>query len=118
MTTVQIDLPDGAFSALKLGPDAMAAEMRKAAAAKWYDMGRVSQGMAAQIAGVSRAEFLVVLSRYEVSPFQYTAEELEREIAEARERATSDYAESRPEELEGKSVDEITENMAEDGSKG
>ena len=55
--------------------------MRIAAAVKWYEMGTISQGKAAEIAGVDRAEFLNVLSRYRVSPFQYTPEELAEEIA-------------------------------------
>lgn len=50
------------------------AELR-AAAAKLYELGRVSQEVAAQIAGVSRGEFLAVLSQHGVSPFQETAEE-------------------------------------------
>ena len=51
------------------------AELRAAAAAKLYELGRVSQEVGAQIAGVSRSEFLTVLSRHGVSPFQETAEE-------------------------------------------
>ena len=46
-----------------------------AAAAKWYEVGRVSQEVAAQIAGVSRSEFLTLLSRLQVSPMQESAEE-------------------------------------------
>jgi predicted HTH domain antitoxin len=46
-----------------------------AAAAKLYELGWVSQEVAAQIAGVSRSEFLTVLSQHKISPFQETAEE-------------------------------------------
>ena len=52
-----------------------------AAAVKWYEVGELSQGKAAEIAGLSRAEFIDALSRFKVSPFQYTAEELEEELA-------------------------------------
>ena len=55
--------------------------MRIAAAVKWYEVGALSQGKAAEIAGVSRAEFIDALSRFKVSPFQYTAEELAEELA-------------------------------------
>jgi predicted HTH domain antitoxin len=51
------------------------AELRAAAAAKLYELGRVSQEVAAQIAGVSRGELLTLLSQLRVSPFQETAEE-------------------------------------------
>jgi predicted HTH domain antitoxin len=54
--------------------------MRLAAAVKWYEMRLVSQAKAAEIAGVSRAEFLAALARFGVSPFQYEAEEIVQEV--------------------------------------
>ncbi len=54
--------------------------MRVAAAVKWYEMEPVSQGPAAEIAGLTRAEFITALGRYKVSPFQYTAEEVLGEL--------------------------------------
>ena len=76
MRTLSIDLPDTAFTALHKGPEEFVREMRIAAAGKWYELGELSQGKAAEIVGVSRAEFIDVLSRFKVSPFQYTADEL------------------------------------------
>ena len=64
-------------------PNEFALEMRLAAAVKWYELGRMSQGRAAEIAGLSRAAFIDALSRYKVSPFQYTAEELVEEMRDA-----------------------------------
>ena len=43
MTMIAINLPDGAFSALRKDPREMEAELRLAAAAKWYELGLVSQ---------------------------------------------------------------------------
>jgi predicted HTH domain antitoxin len=62
-------------------PDELAREMKIAAAVKWYELGEISQGKAAEIAGLNRIEFMDILIRYKVSPFQYTAEELAEEIA-------------------------------------
>ncbi|WP_375342006.1 UPF0175 family protein [Okeania sp. SIO3B5] len=54
--------------------------MRIAAAVKWYELGEISQGKAAEIAGLTRAEFINALFRYRVDFMQYTAEELAQEI--------------------------------------
>jgi predicted HTH domain antitoxin len=75
MKRVEIDLPDETFAGLDRESAELAAEFRAAAAAKWYEVGRVSQEVAAQIAGVSRSEFLTILSRLQVSPMQESAEE-------------------------------------------
>jgi predicted HTH domain antitoxin len=53
--------------------------MRLAAAVKWYELRLVSQGRAAEIAGVSRSDFIGALSRFGVSPFQYSADEVAEE---------------------------------------
>jgi predicted HTH domain antitoxin len=80
---LQIDMPETAFSAVRKSPSEFAAEMRLAAAVKWYEMGIISQEKAAEVAGVSRADFIFSLARFEVSPFQYTADEMEKELRDA-----------------------------------
>jgi predicted HTH domain antitoxin len=75
MKRVEIDLPDATFAGLDRELSELAAEFRAAAAAKWYEVGRVSQEAASQIAGVSRSEFLTILSQFRVSPMQESAEE-------------------------------------------
>ncbi|MCA1959996.1 MAG: UPF0175 family protein [Desulfomonile sp.] len=79
-TRITIDLPDDAFSALRSSPEDFVSEMRLAAAAKWYEIGLVSQAKAAELAGVSRERFLQALSRFHVSPFQETPEELAEDV--------------------------------------
>jgi len=80
-TQITIDLPDDVFSSLRSSPEHFVREMRLAAAAKWYEIGLVSQSKAAELAGVSRAEFLRALLRFQVSPFQETPEELAKELS-------------------------------------
>ena len=81
MTTLAVELPESVFSALRRSPQEFVQEMRVAAAVKWYELGQLSQGKAAEVAGLTRTEFIEALSRFQVSPFQYTAEELAEDLA-------------------------------------
>ncbi|NBY26067.1 MAG: UPF0175 family protein [Betaproteobacteria bacterium] len=83
MTQLTLEIPESALAALHQAPKEFAQEMRVAAAVKWYELGRFSQGRAAEIAGLSRSGFIDALSRYKVSPFQFTAEELAEELRNA-----------------------------------
>ena len=81
MMSISIELPETVFSAIRRDPQEFVREMRLAAAIKWYEIGEISQAKAAEIAGLSRAEFITDLSRFKVSPFQYTAKELTKELS-------------------------------------
>jgi len=80
---ITIDLPETVFSAIRKSPSEFAAEMRLAAAVKWYEMGVVSQEKAAEIAGRTRADFILSLARFGVSPFQSTADEIMEDLRHA-----------------------------------
>jgi predicted HTH domain antitoxin len=77
MIQIQLNLPEGAFSALRSTPTEFGQELLIAAVVKWYEVGMISQPKAAEIAGISRKQFLAALNRFEVSPFQATTEGLE-----------------------------------------
>jgi len=81
--TLTLELPDDAFSALRSSPDEFGRELRLAAAIKWYEMERISQGKAAELAGLSRSAFIEALGRYGVSPVQVRPSELGREVKQA-----------------------------------
>ncbi|RJP35069.1 MAG: UPF0175 family protein [Candidatus Omnitrophota bacterium] len=80
---ITIDVPEDAFSAFRMEPKEFAEEMRLAAIVKWFEMGKISQSKASELSGLSRYEFLNVLYRFQVSPFQTTLEELEKEVGNA-----------------------------------
>ncbi len=75
-----LDLPETVFSALRLSPREYVIEMRRAAAVKWYEMRKISQGKGAELCGVTRAEFIRILSDYQVSILQDDRESLSRAV--------------------------------------
>ncbi len=79
-TQVTFELPLTVFSALRQDPPHFVLEMRLAAAVKWYEMQWISQAKAAEVAGISRAEFLMALTRFGVSPWQYELDEVLAEV--------------------------------------
>lgn len=78
-TQITLDVPESAFSALRQSKAEFAAELRLAAAVKWYELGKLSQEKAAELAGVGRVAFIEALERFQVSPFQVEPDELARE---------------------------------------
>jgi len=83
MQTVSLEIPTTTFASLGESPDEFVNEMRIAAAVKWYELGRLSQGKAAEVAGLTRVAFIEALSRFKVSPIQISAEEMTKELADA-----------------------------------
>ena len=79
MTTVTIELPDDVYSALRRSPQEIIREMRLAAAVEWYAQERISQGKGAEIAGLSRAEFIDELARRKIPVVQIRPEEVWQE---------------------------------------
>lgn len=83
MTTIAYNFDPGVFGALRLSPAEFAREMRIAAAVQWYAQGRVSQGRAAEIADLCRAEFIEELFRRKVPACQVTEQDLIEELQDS-----------------------------------
>jgi predicted HTH domain antitoxin len=77
---ITIEVPEEAVRIFENDEKRFGREMYETAVVKWFDEGRVSQGKAAELLGLSRPELFDVLWRHKVSPIQGTAEELTEEL--------------------------------------
>jgi len=74
---VVVNVPEKILLAEKTDEAAFGRELSTLAAVKLYELGRLSSGRAAELAGMSRVEFLMNLSRYRVFPLASELEDLE-----------------------------------------
>ncbi len=80
MAPLTLELPDGILSALRQSPREAEQDVRLAAAIEWYRRGLISQGRAAEIAGIPRADFIDELAARKIDVIHVDLEELKREI--------------------------------------
>jgi predicted HTH domain antitoxin len=80
MTQLIVNYPDDLAQAIQLTPEEAADQVRLMAALKMFELGKLSSGKAAELAGLSRVAFLEACGRYHVSVFNYPPEELEDEL--------------------------------------
>jgi predicted HTH domain antitoxin len=75
---ITITVPDSILQAENIDANHFARELCVLAAVKLYELGRLSSGQAAELAGLSRVEFLITLERYRVFPLEAELQDLER----------------------------------------
>ncbi|MFM6001603.1 MAG: UPF0175 family protein, partial [Dolichospermum sp.] len=68
MSSISLEIPEEILISLKETPETLSREISILAAVKLFELGKLSSGRAAQLAGMSRVEFLMALGRYQVSP--------------------------------------------------
>jgi predicted HTH domain antitoxin len=59
----------------------MEQHLRLMAALKMFELGKLSSGKAAELAGMSRVEFFAACSRYRMSVFNYPDDDIAAELA-------------------------------------
>ncbi len=83
MVMISIPCPDSVLFSLKETPEDFAREAKRLLAVKLYEMGKLSSGRAAELAGMSPISFLPSLSRYGAAIFDLSTEELESDFQNA-----------------------------------
>jgi predicted HTH domain antitoxin len=81
---LSIPYPPEILQALQQEPDEFEAEARLLLAVKLYELGRLSSGLAAKLAGVPRTTFLFLLGQHGLSPFGEKPDELEQDLENAQ----------------------------------
>jgi predicted HTH domain antitoxin len=82
-----ITYPQGVPQSLKMSDAEFAGEVQFLAAVKLYELGRLSSGKAAELAGMGRVDFLRSLAGVGVPAINLRDEEIDLEVAAARELA-------------------------------
>lgn len=83
--TMIIEYPESMPVATNLSPDAFEVEARRAMAVKLYEIGRLTSGQAASLAGVGRVEFLLTCREMGVPSVLWDTDEITREFGDAVE---------------------------------
>jgi len=75
--TLTIQYPREILWALQQEPDEFEEEARIMLALRLYERGKITTGLAAQLAGVPRTVFIFLMGKHELSPFGQAPDELE-----------------------------------------
>ena len=80
MSHLVIELPESLLNLSSLSREEFVRDAKLLLAAKMFELGRLSSGKAAEVCGLSRAEFIFALGRLGISPVQIDDDDLEREL--------------------------------------
>ncbi|KAB2930650.1 MAG: UPF0175 family protein [Candidatus Contendobacter sp.] len=83
MIEIQLAVPEELTLVLQAKQASLAAEVSMAAAVKLYELGKLSAGAAAELAGIPKPLFLGRLADYGAPNFDLTEEELQEDLKNA-----------------------------------
>lgn len=84
MSTLSIQYDDSLLAALNKSHSEFESEARKAMALKLFELGRLTSGQAAEMAGMTRVDMLLDSSRYGTPSVSWDEEEMAREFGQAK----------------------------------
>ena len=84
MKRFSIEYPETLLAGLNLSSESFEEEARTALAVKLFEMGKLSSGQAADLAGVGRAEFLLNSHRFGAPSVAWDNDEMVAEFGERR----------------------------------
>ncbi len=82
MKTISIEYPESILAILNVSPESFETEARIILAMKLYELGRLTSGQAAALAGIARIDFLLDCHHYGTANVFWDRTELEAEFAE------------------------------------
>ena len=82
MRTIEIEYSETIPAVLNISPEMFEQEARLALAVKLYEIGRLTSGQAARLAGVSRVTFLLDCRRYGAASVEWDQREIDAEFAD------------------------------------
>ncbi len=78
---VRLKYPQGFEYAVHMTKEELESHIRLMAALKMFELGKISSGKAAELAGMSRVDFLETCGKYKISLFNYPPEDIESELS-------------------------------------
>jgi predicted HTH domain antitoxin len=82
--SIVVDLPDDAFRHRRWDPQEVADEMRLLWLLEEVRSRRLGFGKAAELASLPVAQFLLLMGKHHITPFDYDEDELTRELGPRR----------------------------------
>lgn len=80
MQSIVMNLPDDLAASIEMTPEELASQVRHMAALKMFELGKISTGKAAQLAGLSKLDFIESCASYHIGMFNYKSEDVESEL--------------------------------------
>jgi predicted HTH domain antitoxin len=83
MKILEIPYPENLPDVSQLSTVEFERDLKMALASKLFELGRLSSGQAAELAGIPRVAFLKDLSRFQVNALSWNSDEIEQEVENA-----------------------------------